>query len=135
MEHDPFTRGIASPATTALPEIGRLQLGQEGLQGAGGIHLLAHDGGDLLQYAPEQRQIGVDSRPEATDVAGPDQQLMGGDFGLRRVIPQRHQHQAGDAHERSNGRPRDATIHSFAAASEPPWVEVLGATRAPKNLC
>ena len=98
VEHDPLAVGVAGPAAAALPELGGLQLGQQGFQGAGGIELLAHHGGDLLQHPPEQGQIGVDAAAHAADVTGPQQQLVGGDLRFGRVVPKRHQHQAGDAH-------------------------------------
>ncbi len=69
VEHDPFACGIAGPATTPLPELSRLQLRQQGLEGTGGIHLLTDDGRHLAQNPPHQGQIGVDAGRDATDVA------------------------------------------------------------------
>ena len=43
VEHDSFPIGVASPTATALPELCRLELGQEGFQRAGGIHLLSNN--------------------------------------------------------------------------------------------
>ena len=98
VEHDPLAVGVAGPTATALPKLSGLQLGQQRFQGAGGVQLLAHHGGNLLQHPPEQGQIGIDATAHAADVTGPQQQLVGGDLRLGRVVPKRHQHQAGDAH-------------------------------------
>ena len=131
MEHNAFTGRVAGPAAAALPEIGRLQLRQQGFQGARGIHLLAHDGGDLLQHTPKQRQVGVDPRPQSADVTGPQQQLVGGDFGFGRIIAQRHQHQAGDAHDPgiTNRRP------DITTPPDGPGAKVFPITEPSKNLC
>ena len=59
VKHDSFTGGVARPATTALPQLRGLQLGQQGFEGPGGIHLLAHNGRHLAQHPPHQGQIGV----------------------------------------------------------------------------
>ena len=48
VKHDAFAGRVAGPAATPLPEIGWLQLRQQGFQGACLIHLLPHNGGDLL---------------------------------------------------------------------------------------
>ena len=98
MKHDAFAGGVSGPATTPLPELGRLQLGQERFQSPGSIELLAHDRRDLLQHAPQQRQVGIDAAAHPADIAGAQQQLVGRDLGFSGVIPQRHQHEAGDAH-------------------------------------
>ena len=39
VEHDPLAGGVAGPATAALPELGGLQLRQQGFQRAGGVEL------------------------------------------------------------------------------------------------
>lgn len=101
VEHDPLPGGVAVPAATAAPEIGGLQLGQQGFERVHGGHLLADDGGDLLEHPPEQGQVGEDPGRQATHVAGAEQQLVGGDLGFGRVVAKRHQHQAGDAHGES----------------------------------
>ena len=101
VEHDPFPSGVAGPAAAALPELGGLQLGQEGFQGPAPVHFLPHHLGHLAQNPPHQGEIGVDPGREAADEASPKQQFVGRDLGLGRIVPQRHQHQAGDAHGRS----------------------------------
>ena len=98
VEHDPFAGRVASPAATALPQLGGLQLGQQGFQGTGGIKFLAHNCRNLLQNPPQQGQISVDTGTDATDVTSAQQQAMGDNLGFSRVVPQRHQHQAGNAH-------------------------------------
>ena len=98
VEHDPLTGRVAGPAAAALPQLSRLELGQQGLERAGGVEFLPHDRRHLPQHPPEQGQVGVDAAADPADVAGAQQQLVGGDLGLGGVIPQRHQHQAGDAH-------------------------------------
>ena len=131
VEHDAFTGRVAGPAAAALPEIGRLQLRQQGFQGARCIHLLAHDGGDLLQHTPKKGKVGVDPRPQSADVTGPQQQLVGGYFGFGRIIAQRHQHEAGDAH--------DPSIINYKAkiTTSPggPDAKVSPITESRKNLC
>ena len=100
MEHDSFPRGVALPATAALPEFCRLKLRQQGFKRPSGIHFLLHDCADLAQHAPHQGQVGVNPRTDATDVSPAQQQLVGCNFRVSGHIPQRHQHQAGDAHGR-----------------------------------
>ena len=68
VEHDAFAGRVASPTATALPQLGGLQLGQQGFQGAGGIQFLAHNCRNLLQNSPQQGQIGVNARTDAADV-------------------------------------------------------------------
>ena len=104
VEHDPLPGGVAIPAATAAPEVGGLQLGQQGFKGVDGRHLLANDGGDLLEHPPQQGQVGEDSRRQPPHVARPEQQFVGGDLRFGRVVPKRHQHEAGDAHGESPDR-------------------------------
>ena len=131
VEHNAFTGRVAGPAAATLPEIGRLQLRQQGFQGASCIHLLAHDGGDLLQHTPKQRQVGVDPRPQSANVTGPQQQLVGGDFSFGRIIAQRHQHQAGDSHDPG------ITNRRIEFTTPPDGVDakVSPITEPSKNLC
>ena len=98
VEHDAFPRRVAGPTAAALPKVGGLELGQQHFQGACAIHFLAHDLGDLLQDTPEQGQVGIDAGANAACVAGSQQQFVRNNLRLSRIIPQRHQQQAGDAH-------------------------------------
>ena len=43
VKHDPLACGVARPAATALPELRRMQLGQQGFQRPGRVHLLTHN--------------------------------------------------------------------------------------------
>ena len=104
VEHDPLAVGVARPTAAALPELRRLELGQKRLQGSGRIELLTNNRRDLLKNAPEEGQIGVNPTADPADVPGPEQQFVGGDLSLGGVVPQRHQHQAGDAHRIERGK-------------------------------
>ncbi len=105
VKHDSLPGGVAVPAAAAAPEIGGLELGKQGLEGVDGDHLLPDDRGDLLKHPPEQGQVGEDSGRQTPHVAGPEQELVGGDLRFGRIVAKRHQHQAGDAHgERPFGR-------------------------------
>ena len=101
MEHDALPCGVAGPTAAALPQLRRLKLGQQGFKGSGAVHLLTHHPGNLLEHPPHQGEIGVDARGNPADVAGAKQQLVRGNLSLRRIVAERHQHQAGDAHSRS----------------------------------
>jgi len=59
VKHDSFTGCVTRPAATALPQLRGLQLGQQGFEGPGRIHLLAHNRRHLAQHPPHQGQIGV----------------------------------------------------------------------------
>ena len=50
------------------------------------VHLLAHDGDDLVQRALAEEQIAVDAGAELADVAGAEQELVAGDLGVWRAL-------------------------------------------------
>jgi hypothetical protein len=63
------------------------------LLGAGRVHLLANDPLDLLHRAEPQGHRGVDPRRDLPDEGRPQQQPMGRDLGLRRILPERSREQ------------------------------------------
>ena len=71
----------SGPAARLLPEFGGVQRGEQELL-ADPVHLLADDGGDLVQRALAERQIAVDSGAELANVSGAKQELMTGDLGV-----------------------------------------------------
>ena len=61
VEHDSLACCVALPAPAAFPQLGRLQLWQQGLEGAERVKLVAHNRADLAQHSPHQREVGVDA--------------------------------------------------------------------------
>ena len=108
VKHDSLAGCVALPATAAFPEFRGMQLGQQRLQGAGPVHLLPHDGGDALQHLPHQGKVGIDAGTDPANETPTQQQLMGSDLSFRWHIAQRHQHQAGDAHNGTLPMKREA---------------------------
>ena len=78
-----------------------MQLREQRFQSTSAVHLLPDDGCDPLQDPPHQRQIRIDAGSDTPDVARPKKQLVRCDLRFGGNIPERHQHQAGDAHDRS----------------------------------
>ena len=70
------------PAAGLLPDLRRIQCGQQHFLRADGVHLFAHDGGDLQQGTLGQEQITVNAGGQLADVARAQQQLVAGDFSL-----------------------------------------------------
>jgi len=77
-------RSIAGAAPGFFPQLERLDRGHQQLQGASGIHFLAHDVLDLAQHAQTQRHPSVDAGGCPFDVAGPQHQFLADDFGIGR---------------------------------------------------
>jgi hypothetical protein len=69
----------AGPAAAGLPDLAGMEGGQEELL-ADGVHLLAHDGDDLVDGAVAEEEIGVDAGAELADVAGAEQELVACDL-------------------------------------------------------
>jgi hypothetical protein len=63
-------------AAAFAPQFLGVQGGQQEFLGAQGVHLLAHDRGDLAQHAPTQRQVGVDPRGQPPDEPAAHQQAV-----------------------------------------------------------
>ena len=84
-QHGP--EGLA--AARALPELPRLDRGQQHLLRSGAVHLLAHDALHALLRATAERQEAVDPGHELVDVARAQQQPVGRRLGLGRGFPQR----------------------------------------------
>lgn len=79
---------VLGPAAGLLVRLARQQRGELDLLRPDRVHLLAHHGLDVAQHAQAQRQPGVPARGDAADVAGADQQLVAGHFGVGRVLAQ-----------------------------------------------
>ncbi len=71
----------AGPAAGLLPELARVERGQEELL-ADLVHLFADDGDDLVDGALAEGEVAVDAGAELADVAGAEQELVAGDFGV-----------------------------------------------------
>ncbi len=71
---------ILLPAAGLLPQFGRLHGGHEQLNGAGAIHLFAHDALDLAHHAQTHWHPRIDAGGEASDHAGTQHQLVADDF-------------------------------------------------------
>ena len=95
------------PVAVLGPAVGRLVRGprqqrrEQDLLATDGDHLLAHHVLDLAQHPQAQRQPAVEAGRDRADIAGPDQQLVAGNFGVGRVVAQRAQEQLGHAGDHS----------------------------------
>jgi len=91
---------VLVPAARGVVRLPRQQGGEQHLLGADRVHLLTDDplhvGEDLLA----EGQPRPDAGRRAADVAGPDEQLVAEDLGVRRVVTQRLRHQLGHALDR-----------------------------------
>ena len=52
------------------------------------VHLFAHDGDDLVQRALAEEEVVVNARAELANVAGAEQKLVAGHFGVCRGLAQ-----------------------------------------------
>ncbi len=75
-------RSVLLPAAGLLPQLRRLHRRHQHLQGAGAVHLLAHDALDLAQHPQPQRQPGVESGGELADHARAQHQLVADHLGV-----------------------------------------------------
>ena len=89
---------VLAPATGRLVGLTRQQRGEEQLLRPDGVHLLADDRLDPAQHLEAERQPGVDARADPPDVAGPHEQLVARDLGVRRVLAKGSQEQGRHAH-------------------------------------
>ena len=71
------------PAATGLPDLARIQRWQKQLL-PDGVHLFAHDAGDLQNGSLGEKQVGVDSSRQLPDIAGAHQELVAGNFRVSR---------------------------------------------------
>jgi len=82
-EHDLAGGG---PARALLPELGRVHVGHPELDAAGAVELLAAELGQLLHDAQAEGQVRVKAAAELANEARADEQLVGGDFRVRRAL-------------------------------------------------
>src|SRR3954462_6719821 len=75
-------RPVRLPAARLLPQLTGLHDGHDELEGAGAIHLLAHDPLHLAHDAQAERQPRIDARRQAPDEAGAQHQPMADDLRL-----------------------------------------------------
>ena len=73
------------PAAALLPQLARKNGGQVKLL-ANAVHLLAHNADDLVHRALAEEQVVVNARAELADVAGAEQELVAGHFGVCRGL-------------------------------------------------
>ncbi len=90
------------PAAALLPEFAGMDGWQIELL-ADLVHLLAHDGDDLVQRALAQEEVAVDARAELADVAGAEQELVAGHFGVCRGLAEGGDKKPGPAMHRNEG--------------------------------
>ena len=86
---------VLGPPVRRLIGRPRQQGREQDLLAADRVHLLAHDPLDLAQHPQAEWQPAVEARRDRSDVAGADQQLVAGDFGIGGVVAQRAQEQLG----------------------------------------
>ena len=112
-------RAVGVVAAALAPQVGQLQGRHQQLDGAGAVHLLAHDLLDLLQHPQAQRQPGIDAGGLLPDHAGAQHQPVRDDLGLGRGFLQDGQEIARQAHgqalEESEGQ-RDFGSETGSAA-------------------
>jgi hypothetical protein len=75
---------VLLPAARFLPQFGGLNRRHQHLEGAGGVHFLAHDGFHLAHHAQPHRQPGIQARGEFADHAGAQHQLVADHHGIGR---------------------------------------------------
>jgi hypothetical protein len=109
------------PAPGFLPQLLRLDGRHQQLDGAAGVHLLAHCAFDLAQHAQAQRGPGVQAGRELADHAGLEHQLVADDLGVGRGFLGSVEVELRQAHRRGFTR-REAVIL--------PWVGRGGPWRA-----
>ena len=79
---------VLGPASARLVGLARQQCREQQLLGAHRVHLVTDDLLDLAQHPEAQREPGVDAGSGPADVAGPDEETMARDLGVRRIIAQ-----------------------------------------------
>ena len=79
-------RAVLLPATGLLPQLRGLYRRHQDLEGAGAVHLLAHDTLHLAQDPQPQRQPGVQAGRELADHAGTQHQFVTHDLGIGRGL-------------------------------------------------
>jgi hypothetical protein len=82
-------RAVLRPAAGGLVRFAREEGREVDLLSAAGIHLFTDDVLDLGEHAQAEREPRVDSGGGAADVAGADEEAMGGNLGIGRVFAQR----------------------------------------------
>ena len=88
------------PASTFLPQVGRVQRRQMELLRPGAVELLADDPGNLEHRALAEREHRVDAGRELADEAAADEEPVRRELGVRRVVAQRGDECLGPAHMR-----------------------------------
>ena len=76
-----------SPAPARLPKFPRMQRRQKKLL-PDLVHLLPHDAHDLIKRPVAQEKIRVNTRRQLPNVASPHQELVAGNFSVRRRLAQ-----------------------------------------------
>ena len=87
-------------AAAGPPDVGRMHDRHLHLLGADAVLLLADDLLDAVVDPLAERQQRVDPRTQLADVAGAQQQPMGGHLGVGRVVAKRGEEEVGQAHGR-----------------------------------
>ena len=93
---------VLGPAAGGLVGLAGQQRGEQQLLGADRVHLVADDVLDLAQHPQAQRQPGVDAGRGAADVAGAHEEPVARHLGVRGVLAQGADEQAG--HTQDHGR-------------------------------
>ena len=93
---------VFGPAVGGLVRCARQQRGEQDLLAADRDHFLADDVLDLAQHPQPERQPAVQARADRPDVAGSDQQLVAGHFGVGGIVTQGSQKQFGHPGDHSS---------------------------------
>ena len=88
---------VLDPSIGRLVRLLRQQRREVDLLEAGGVHLLADDPLDVAVDDPTERQPGESAGRRAADVTGPNEQSMGGNFGIGRIVTKGAKEEVGHA--------------------------------------
>src|SRR5271156_315462 len=92
----------ARPAPTLLPQFAWMDRRQQKLL-PDLVHLLANDSHDLVDRPLTEEQVGVDARAKLADISAPNEELVTGDFGVRRSLTKGRDKEPGPAMHRARG--------------------------------
>jgi hypothetical protein len=115
---DPQQLGaVLLPTPGLLPQLGRLHRGHEHLEGAGAVHLLAHDGLDLAHNAQAERHPGIDPSGQPADHSRADHQLVADQFRVGGSFLEGCEKVSGSAHSAEPSQTkRDILLEVICAA-------------------
>ena len=89
---------VGLPSTRELPRLGVQDDRHAELLCSGRVHLLAHDPFDLIHRPEPEGHRGVDPGGDLPDERGAQQEPVGRNVGLGRILPERAREQLGYPH-------------------------------------